>query len=128
LINNEEREIYSLQTTEDTKMDTFNYKVYMLVDPQDSTTGYLGRTKMSMQKRYNYHKYCANHRTWVVSKWLKGLYDAGLKPEVKVLFQLDCTEAKADEIESTMIRSLLATGFNLKNQTLGGAGHRTIGV
>jgi len=97
--------------------------IYAFIDPRTNTIRYIGQTTYakpeqrlaahlapSMLKKHSY-----------LSRWLKGLVDAGLKPEM-VLIDAALDQAELDRLEIEHIARYRAEGFRLVNMSAGGGG------
>ncbi len=95
--------------------------IYALIDPRDGRIRYVGKS-VNPKKRLRAHlRDCPLARTHREC-WLKGLVDAGLRPQLIILEE--CEEALWIEREQFWIAHQLAQGCDLTNRTIGGDGLR----
>ena len=95
--------------------------IYALIDPRDSAIKYVGKTLQSIDSRLATHlSYAKKGLHTYCARWLKGLLDAGLRPEVQILEVVE-TEHWAER-ECFWIAELSRLGCSLTNLTAGGDG------
>ena len=98
-----------------------NCVVYGLIDPTTHVIRYIGITINGVENRYKAHVYNAAKTTSSkhVTRWIRKLLHAGLKPDVIVIEEHDtCDELNA--AERRLIQELWSKGFPLTNGTEGG--------
>jgi hypothetical protein len=91
------------------------FKFYVLIDPRDEKTKYLGRT-VDEKNRLRCHIYEAkkNNRN-KRERWIMYLLRKNMKPKLKIIYKLNCTLEEAIQTEKTLVKKLLKRGFKLKN-------------
>jgi len=93
--------------------------IYSLSDPRTAHVKYIGQT-INVEKRYNLHLFHSKQgraRTHK-EKWINGLLNDNLKPEINILWQGDVSLLDQKEIE--YIALFKSFGAKLTNATLGG--------
>ena len=93
---------------------TFNF--YVLIDPIDGFTKYVGRT-VDPKNRFRNHIYEAkrNNRN-KRERWIVSLLRKNLKPTMKVIYTLTCSLNEAIQTEKTLVKKLNSKGYPLKNE------------
>lgn len=95
--------------------------IYALIDPRSKAIKYVGKTLQPMQARLSTHfSYARKGLHTYCARWLKGLLDAGLRPEVRILEIVE--NENWAERECFWISSLTLEGCTLTNLTAGGGG------
>lgn len=95
--------------------------IYSLSCPNTKVVRYIGQTRVSVNTRYNQHKYqwkrCKrlNH----VNSWIKSLYKKGLFPVVEII-EDNIPLIELDEKEIQYIKIFKSIGANLTNHQAGG--------
>jgi hypothetical protein len=96
--------------------------IYGLIDPRTDQLRYVGKTSASLEKRLSAHVARCNLLTKRhSSRWLKGLADSGLHPEI---FEIEIVQAGGDWIEAEQfwIAYFRSIGADLTNICVGGEG------
>src|SRR6185369_10367135 len=95
--------------------------IYALFDPRTNTIRYIGQTTYAKpEQRLTAHLApSALKRHSYLGRWLKGLVDAGLKPEM-ALIDVAYDQAELDQLEIEHIARYRAEGHRLVNMSLGG--------
>ena len=91
--------------------------IYTLSDPLTNQVRYVGKTKCTIQKRFNHHiDKSRNKPTTHRDNWIKSLLSKGLLPIIEIV------EDDIIDYESFWINQFICWGFNLTNMTSGGEG------
>jgi len=96
-------------------------KIYALIDPNNNSVRYIGKTELSLEKRLYLHlwdlKRCGNkHKV----NWINKLKKENKKPEIVLIEEVDFDDWKF--FEQYWIEQFKAWGFNLLNYHEGGSG------
>ena len=91
--------------------------IYTLAHPDTGEIRYVGKTKNSLQKRYNQHYYNKEGKS-KISKWIRKLKKENKKPIIELLDRVAFDLWVETEIY--WIAQFKAWGFNLLNITEGG--------
>lgn len=97
--------------------------IYVLKDPTDLKVKYVGKTALSINKRYSQHIHNWKRKSGRLNKlnsWIKSLANLNLLPIIEIIDEV--SDDNWIEAERGYIRLFKAIGCNLKNCTLGGEG------
>lgn len=98
-------------------------KIYELIDPITNETRYIGKTKGSINKRFNSHIHDAinrSDRNAYVQCWIKNIVNNGSKPIINLIDEVPTEEWQF--WEKYWIAQYKAWGVRLTNSTNGGDG------
>jgi len=94
--------------------------IYILIDPVTKEVRYVGKTT-NIKKRFNKHLNESRKSTTSHKKaWIKSLLKKNLKPEMEIIDVVNNDEWKF--WERYWIEQMIAWGFKLTNETIGGDG------
>jgi len=93
--------------------------IYTLTDPISEQVRYVGKTN-NPKRRYRQHLYCAKQLISHSQRWIQGLLDQGLKPEMQIIETT--TRSLWREREQYWIQHYQEIGSPLTNLTEGGGG------
>jgi predicted GIY-YIG superfamily endonuclease len=92
---------------------TWDWSVYLLIDPITKSVRYAGMTR-SIRHRIREHLYTSSHHK-EKDDWIKFLRKRKLKPDVIVLHVCD-TRKEASDVEKHVIETMSSYGYNLFNR------------
>lgn len=104
--------------------------IYGLVDPRSGVVRYIGKTQRqirnAVESRYNRHIAESKSTPLLTHKtrWISGLLELGLKPEVLILDEIFCSTEELSSLERLRIAEYRALDVDLTNTTDGGDGGR----
>lgn len=94
--------------------------IYALIDPRTGCIRYVGKTISTIERRLSTHiSYAKKGVHTKCARWIKGLIDAGLRPDTMLLAVANDDWA---EVERHWIAKFRYDGLDLLNHTAGGEG------
>jgi hypothetical protein len=96
------------------------FSIYALKDPRTDEIRYVGKTSVSLTKRFSRH--LSEHKKTHKCHWVQSLREQGIKPTLVLLEECE-TETEANDAERTWIAVLPRFGVSLTNITEGGEGY-----
>ena len=90
--------------------------IYGLLDPRTNQVRYIGKTIEPLRRRLKSH-IVARACKYPVNRWVKKLYDAGLRPEI---FEIEAIAGNWQEVEQFWIAYFKFLGADLLNLAPGG--------
>lgn len=99
--------------------DAKNTTIYALIDPRDSQARYVGKTVQKISVRLAAHICHAKIAHTKCARWICGLIDAGLRPDIQELEVVDDDWQSAEQFWIAYFRYI---GCELTNHTAGGDG------
>jgi hypothetical protein len=101
-----------------TKRPIKNVSIYLLKDPETQEVRYIGKTKVSLEKRL--HEHSRERITTYKGRWVESLKNKGLKPLIECVER--CTDDNWQEREMFWIQHYKDLGARLTNGNEGGLG------
>lgn len=93
-----------------------NYKVYILVNPENGDIKYVGITNRSLLKRLKEHIRASKYKKTYKDNWIQSLLSKGIKPEIELIDEVQDYKFW----EPHYIFLYRSWGFKLTNLTQGG--------
>lgn len=90
--------------------------IYGLVDPRTEQIRYVGKTVEKLRRRLKSHIVARNLK-YPVNRWVKKLFDAGLRPDI---FEIETVDACWQDAEQFWISYFRCVGADLLNLAPGG--------
>ncbi len=97
--------------------------IYGLIHPETKEIKYIGRTKQNLKYRLSQHicESYSNHGSYK-KHWIRKLKNKGLKPQIIIIKELECTWEESYNIEQIIIQDYFLKGCKLTNLEDKGSG------